>query len=72
MNAPTTQQIKAVAIDHAQAIGGAVHLQAADVALTLDGRFDMTDAEFAAVKAQCADVVAAMRRDALSTMWGGE
>ena len=70
MQAPTRSQIKEEAKRLATALGSGVHLHVSAVMQTIDLQYPgLTEQQFAAVREQCAEIVQAIRADALSKMW---
>lgn len=70
MQAPTQSQIEEEAKRLAAALGSGVHLHAPAVMQAIDLKYpDLTEQQFADVREQCAEIVKAIRADALSKMW---
>lgn len=70
MQAPTQSQIEEEAKRLAVALGSGVHLHVSAVMQAIDLQYPgLTEQQFADVREQCAEIVQAIRADALSKMW---
>lgn len=71
MQAPNSKQIEHEANSIAIALGSGVHLRVSAVMQAIDLQYPgLTDQQFADVRGHCAEIVQAIRADALSEMWG--